>query len=99
VFPRNFNFDETGRWFVVGNQNSNELRVFEIDAVAGTLSATAHAPTPVPSPNYIGAMPIGALAEAEAADAAAARRGGAATAAALGVAAFAVGCAALARAF
>ena len=27
AFPRNFNFDATGRWLVVGNQNDNELRV------------------------------------------------------------------------
>ena len=81
-------------WLVVGNQNDNELRVFAIDAASGRLAPTAHAPTRVPSPNYIGAMPAAALDDAAAAEAAAARRGGVA-ATALGVAALAVGFAAM----
>ena len=37
AFPRNFNFDATGRFVVVGNQNSNNLTVFSFDTVSGSM--------------------------------------------------------------
>lgn len=35
--PRNFAIDPSGRWLLVGNQNSNTLAVFRIDQVTGRL--------------------------------------------------------------
>jgi len=53
--PRNFNFDMTGRFMVVGNQDTNTLNVFEIDLATGKLTET-HT-VPMPSPNFVYAMP------------------------------------------
>jgi 6-phosphogluconolactonase len=53
--PRNFNFDRTGRYMVVGNQDTNTLNVFEICQATGTLSET-HV-MPLPSPNFVYAVP------------------------------------------
>lgn len=55
VFPRNFNFDSTGNFVVVGNQNSNDLCVFAFHKENGSL-------TPVdkvfqPSPNFVFSIP------------------------------------------
>jgi len=53
-FPRNFNFDASGRFVIVGNQNSNNLTVFAFDgAEAGTGAMTMVDQKPQPSPNYI----------------------------------------------
>jgi 6-phosphogluconolactonase (cycloisomerase 2 family) len=56
AFPRNFNFDATGRWVVVGNQNSNCLTVFAFD-VDGDGALTEVDSKPQPSPNFIYALP------------------------------------------
>jgi 6-phosphogluconolactonase (cycloisomerase 2 family) len=49
--PRNFNFSCTGRHMLVGNQDSNNCTLFEINSEKGTL--TKISALPVPSPNYI----------------------------------------------
>ena len=36
--PRNFNVDTTGRWMIVGNQDSNLLSIFKIDHQTGLCS-------------------------------------------------------------
>lgn len=36
--PRNFNFDPTGNYLLVGNQNSDEIVIFKRDASTGLLS-------------------------------------------------------------
>jgi len=36
--PRNFNFDPTGNWLLVANQDSNEVVIFKIDKATGMLS-------------------------------------------------------------
>ena len=56
AFPRNFNFDSTGRWVVVGNQNSNCLTVFAFD-VDGDGSLVEVDSKPQPSPNYVYPLP------------------------------------------
>jgi 6-phosphogluconolactonase len=38
--PRGLGLDPTGRWLLVGNQGSDAVSVFEIDAMTGRLSAT-----------------------------------------------------------
>jgi 6-phosphogluconolactonase len=38
--PRGLGIDPTGRWLLVGNQRSNVVTVFEIDATSGRLSAS-----------------------------------------------------------
>lgn len=50
-FPRNFNFDNTGRFLIVGNQNSNNLTIFRIDLDTGVLKKTDQKYQP--SPNYV----------------------------------------------
>lgn len=36
--PRNFNFDPTGNFLLVGNQNTDEIVIFKRDAITGLLS-------------------------------------------------------------
>ena len=36
--PRNFNFDPTGKFLLVGNQDSNEIVIFKRDLVTGLLT-------------------------------------------------------------
>lgn len=65
VFPRNFNFDATGSFVVVGNQNSNNLTCFKFDTDMGTMKVvdTVHQP----SPNFlfgVASDSMGALAAA-----------------------------------
>ncbi len=36
--PRNFNFDPSGNWLLVANQDSNEVVIFKIDKATGLLS-------------------------------------------------------------
>lgn len=36
--PRNFNFDPTGNWLLVANQESNEVVIFKIDKATGLLT-------------------------------------------------------------
>jgi 6-phosphogluconolactonase len=38
--PRGLGIDPTGRWLFVGNQRSNSVNVFAIDADTGRLAAT-----------------------------------------------------------
>lgn len=38
--PRNFNFDPTGNWLLVANQESNEVVIFKIDKATGLLGDT-----------------------------------------------------------
>ena len=52
--PRNFNFDVTGRWMIVGNQNSNNLTTFRIDQETGALSQACQ--VDIPLPNYVFAL-------------------------------------------
>lgn len=40
--PRNFNFDPTGNYLLVGNQNSNEIIIFKIDQATGLLADTGN---------------------------------------------------------
>jgi 6-phosphogluconolactonase len=40
--PRGLGIDPTGRWLLIGNQRSNVVTVFEIDATSGRLSASGH---------------------------------------------------------
>jgi 6-phosphogluconolactonase len=40
--PRAFNFDPTGAFVVVGNQNSDSITVFRMDASTGKLTNTGH---------------------------------------------------------
>jgi 6-phosphogluconolactonase (cycloisomerase 2 family) len=54
AFPRNFNFDASGRFVVVGNQNSNTLCVFSFDAAGGMRLVDTK---PQPSPNFVFALP------------------------------------------
>lgn len=49
--PRNFNFSCTGKHMLVGNQDSNNCTLFEIDLDKGCLTKVSA--LPVPSPNYI----------------------------------------------
>lgn len=56
--PRNFNFDHTGRYMVVGNQDSNSLNVFEIES-DGRLIETDR--VSLPSPNFVYSVPSSAL--------------------------------------
>jgi 6-phosphogluconolactonase len=53
--PRNFNFDRTGRFLVVGNQDTNTLNTFSICAKSGRLSEV-HT-LELPSPNFVYAVP------------------------------------------
>jgi len=41
--PRGLGIDPTGRWLLIGNQRSNSVAVFEIDAATGRLTATEQA--------------------------------------------------------
>jgi 6-phosphogluconolactonase len=56
--PRNFNFDQSGRYMVVGNQDSNSLNVFEIEE-DGQLTETDR--LSLPSPNFVYSVPSGLL--------------------------------------
>lgn len=40
--PRNFNFDPSGKYLLVANQNSNEIVVFKIDKQSGLLTDTGN---------------------------------------------------------
>jgi 6-phosphogluconolactonase len=48
--PRNFNFDPSGNFLLVANQNSDDIVIFKIDKTTGLLSDTGkkiHVPKPV----------------------------------------------------
>lgn len=60
VFPRNFNF--AGKFVVVGNQNSNNLTVFDFDMDQGTMKVVDTASQP--SPNFVFAIPATSLSKA-----------------------------------
>ena len=53
--PRNFNFDRTGSFLVVGNQDTNTLNTFSICPKSGCL-AEVHT-LELPSPNFVYAVP------------------------------------------
>jgi len=53
--PRNFNFDVTGRWIIVGNQNSNNLTSFRINEGTGALTLACQVDMPLP--NYVFSLP------------------------------------------
>ena len=38
--PRNFNFDPTGNFLLVANQNSDEIVIFKVDKITGLLTDT-----------------------------------------------------------
>ena len=40
--PRNFNFDPSGNFLLVANQNSDEVVIFRVDHSTGLLSDTGH---------------------------------------------------------
>jgi 6-phosphogluconolactonase len=42
VAPRNFNFDPTGNFLIVANQNSNEIVIFKRDKINGLLTDTGN---------------------------------------------------------
>ncbi|CAN5485417.1 lactonase family protein [soil metagenome] len=46
--PRGMSLDPTSEWLVVGGQDSNDLKVFRFDAVAGTLTETGRVECPQP---------------------------------------------------
>jgi len=50
--PRDFSLDPTGAWLFVGNQSSNTLTLFHVDAKSGRLTS-AGAPLDVPEPACI----------------------------------------------
>uniref|UniRef100_A0A7S2SL81 6-phosphogluconolactonase n=1 Tax=Rhizochromulina marina TaxID=1034831 RepID=A0A7S2SL81_9STRA len=52
VFPRNFNFDATGHYVLVGNQNSNNLTLFAFDVDTGLMKNSLQT-VYQPSPNFI----------------------------------------------
>lgn len=53
--PRNYNFSATGQWVIVGNQDDNNVTIFECDVEAGTLLKRHQ--VDCPSPNYVYAVP------------------------------------------
>lgn len=55
LFPRNFNFDITQKWVVVGNQNSNNLTVFSFDVNDGAMEMVDQQHQP--SPNFVYPLP------------------------------------------
>jgi 6-phosphogluconolactonase (cycloisomerase 2 family) len=50
--PRHFQFDASGRWLVVANQDTDTLSVFAFDPDNGTLTFTGNS-YDVPSPNFV----------------------------------------------
>ena len=40
--PRNFNFDPSGKFLLVANQNSNDVVIFKINADTGLLTDTGN---------------------------------------------------------
>jgi 6-phosphogluconolactonase len=42
IAPRNFNFDPTGNFLIVANQNSNEIVIFKRDVLTGLLKDTGN---------------------------------------------------------
>ncbi len=49
-YPRNFNLDPTGAWMLVGNQNTNNVVVYKVDAKTGRMTPTGQqvqAPSPI----------------------------------------------------
>jgi 6-phosphogluconolactonase len=46
--PRNFSIDPTGRYMLVGNQDTDNVVVFSIDEKTGTLTETFRMPVPTP---------------------------------------------------
>lgn len=55
--PRHFSLDPTGRWLLVADQGSDDVRVFSVDAASGKLTA-AGAPVSVPAPSFVGVVPL-----------------------------------------
>lgn len=54
-FPRNFNFDSSGRFVVIGNQNSNNLTVMSFCLESGAMKIVDQKYQP--SPNFIYSVP------------------------------------------
>ncbi len=54
-FPRNFNFDRSGRFVVIGNQNSNNLTVMSFCLETGNMDIVDQKHQP--SPNFIYSLP------------------------------------------
>jgi 6-phosphogluconolactonase len=48
--PRDFDFDPSGRWLIVTNQNSDNLATFEVDPVSGQVIGGARHNTPLATP-------------------------------------------------
>jgi 6-phosphogluconolactonase len=48
--PRDFDFDPSGRWLIVGNQNSDNLATFEVNPHDGQSIGGARRSTPVATP-------------------------------------------------
>ena len=61
-FPRNFNFDSSGRFVVIGNQNSNNLTVMAFCLESGAMQIVDQKYQP--SPNFIYSVPVPAAASA-----------------------------------
>ncbi|EGD83384.1 hypothetical protein PTSG_03990 [Salpingoeca rosetta] len=50
--PRHFQFDSTGNWLLVANQDTDSVSVFSFDRKHGTLNFAGHT-YDVPSPNFV----------------------------------------------
>jgi 6-phosphogluconolactonase len=55
--PRHFSVDPSGRWLLVANQDSNEVRVFSLDPTTGVPTATTIQVT-VPKPSFVAAYSL-----------------------------------------
>jgi 6-phosphogluconolactonase len=55
--PRSFTIDPSGRWLLVANQDSNEVRVFSLDAASGVPTMTSVQVT-APKPSFVGVVTL-----------------------------------------
>ena len=50
--PRHFEFDPSGRWCFIANQDTNDLSVFSFNVLTGALEPTLYKYY-IPSPNFV----------------------------------------------
>ncbi|HEX9102168.1 MAG TPA: beta-propeller fold lactonase family protein, partial [Polyangia bacterium] len=53
--PRHFSIDPSGKWLLVANQGSGDVRVFAIDANTGAISS-AGGPVAATMPSFVGVV-------------------------------------------